>query len=63
MKMSSTVGVLFVDSKRMRSQLHESVLNKLEGIKQVLNLLARKNCASALERCRQWLKVRVLQHE
>jgi hypothetical protein len=35
MKMSNAVGVLFVDSKRMRSVLHDSVLATLDNLKQV----------------------------
>lgn len=49
MKSSSTVGMLFVDSKRLRGALHDFTCSVLEAMKATLCLLYRRSCAAALE--------------
>ena len=56
MKMSNIMGILFVDSKRMRSQLHESTVAIVAEIKAVLLTCARANAAVVLEDAKQWCK-------
>ncbi|KAF5843856.1 hypothetical protein DUNSADRAFT_5095 [Dunaliella salina] len=56
MKMSTNIGILFVDSKSMRSLLQSHVTTSIEDIKKVLSALARQNCLVALEQSRAWNK-------
>ncbi len=49
MKMSNSVGILFVDSKRMRALLHDCTASTIESIKGTLAQLARRSCQAALE--------------
>ncbi|GAX77074.1 hypothetical protein CEUSTIGMA_g4520.t1 [Chlamydomonas eustigma] len=56
MKMSTTVGLLCVDSKKMRSVLQEAVLHTIEDMKQVVLLTAQHESSSVQEKAKLWCK-------
>ena len=49
MKMSQMVGILFVDSKVMRSNLHTNITAIIDTMKLTLAKLARGQCQGVLE--------------
>lgn len=55
MKYSSPVGILHVDSKRMRAELVESVRSTTEDMKATLLACASAQCGAVLERGRRWV--------
>ncbi|KAG2454516.1 hypothetical protein HYH02_000363 [Chlamydomonas schloesseri] len=56
MKMSNTLGILFVDSKKMRSSLQESIEHTLDDLKLALVSAGRRAVTSSLEQMRGWAK-------
>ncbi|GFR46074.1 hypothetical protein Agub_g7539 [Astrephomene gubernaculifera] len=54
MKMSNTVGILFVDSKKMRAGLQDSIERTLEDLKGCLVSSARRAVAISQEQLRFW---------
>ncbi|GLC39959.1 hypothetical protein PLESTM_000973400, partial [Pleodorina starrii] len=56
MKMSNTVGILYVDSKKMRAALQDSIERTLEDIKSTVMATARRAVGTAQETLRQWSK-------
>ncbi|GIL64289.1 hypothetical protein Vafri_18269 [Volvox africanus] len=56
MKMSNTVGILYVDSKKMRAALQDSIERTLEDIKCSVMSCARRGVAVGQETLKQWTK-------